>query len=586
MKLTILSLLALAPLAALAFEPDVVIDANAPVAPSTVTLTGSWGDEVAPNLANAFRGSSKVAAMGTTGTHALFKTRLPKAGPYSVFVWHNGGTSYFGYNCPAQVTHADSTPTTVTLNQYSYPGQWLLLGTYWFEGNDDGSNTCKEAEVKISGNGYSKLSADAVRFMRATPDLVLDSDTGGTAVTFTPNATTWPSAADKAGNSGAIRRAVSTAGATVAYTFPVPVRGDYEVSIWLPGNAGTWLGGGSAATSFAVEIQHPTAAGQNPPASTTVTVNLPTVGTNEGRWVQIINPATVSADAPRTGTFRFLATAANVVNKVTIKTVGATGAGAGPWQVPADAVRISKVGDFAAFMDEDDSPFPPVPGVAGTSNWTNNPTSSTALNARAAAEWNRVQFGPKWKSFYFSSSAQGPANLTYSPLIPELGLYDIYLWYPIQDYMAYYNNPSTKLTVQTATNPPLSVTLNQQASTGMWRHAGRVTLRPSDYSNEALRPKLTLATPVNPYAPGSYQYSSWFYSNQGHVLADGVLFLRDTENADSDGDGVMDWYETLMGTNPNGGTNDYNYLALTLGQYPEAASLSVTVTAPAGAVIQ
>ena len=571
--------------AAFAFEPDIIIDASSPVSPSSVTLTGTWANEVSPNLGNAFRGDSKVALNSTSGTTAVFKTRLPHAGPYSVFVWHNGGTSYFGYSYAAQVTHADTALTTATLNESLNPGQWLLLGTFWFEGDDDGSGTCKQAEVKLAGANNMKLSADAVRFMRATPDLVLDSDTAGGAIAFTPSAATWVTASDKAGNSGNIRRAASTAGATAVYTFPVPAGGDYDVSIWLPGTEGSWLGGGSPATSFAVEIQNPAAAGQYPPASTTVAVNLPPLGTNEGRWVRIENPATMNEDAPRTGAFRFKATTTNLVNKVIIKTTGASGAGAGPWQVPADAVRLTKVGQWAAFMDEDDSPFPPVPGVAGTTNWVNN---TTGLTARSWSEWSKVQFGPGWKSFNFTSTTTGPANMTYSPLITELGLYDLYLWYPIQNGYSYSNNPSTKLTIQTALGPVAGV-VNQQGGTGMWRHIGRHILRPSDYANSAFLPKLTISTPVNPFAVGTYQYGSWWSSNQGFVLTDGVMALRDTEGVDTDGDGVMDWLETLAGTNPgsvdsNGnGINDY--LELTPAYYPGSVPLTATVTSPSGAVI-
>ena len=47
-----LALLIALPFTALAFEPDVIIDANNPVAPATVTFTGTWTNEVSPNLAN------------------------------------------------------------------------------------------------------------------------------------------------------------------------------------------------------------------------------------------------------------------------------------------------------------------------------------------------------------------------------------------------------------------------------------------------------------------------------------------------------------------------------------------------------
>ena len=578
--------LALIPLTTLAFQPDVIIDANNPVLPATVTLTGAWANEVAPNLANAFRGDSKVAFFSSASTYAAFKTRLPKSGPYSVFVWHNGGTSNFSYTASVQVTHADVATTAVTLNQYSNAGQWLLIGTFWFDGDDDGLSTCKQAEVRVSGHGNMKLSADAVRFAAAAPDLVLDSDVGGSAVAFTPNATTWSSFTDKAGNFGNVRRAGSTSGGAVSYTFPVLVSGDYDLSLWLPGTGGTWLTGGlNPATSFTVEIQHPTVAGQNPVASTSVIVNLPTVGTHEGQWVRVVNPATASDDAPRTGSFRFKPSAANLVNKVTIKTVGATGAGVGPWQVPADAVRLSKVGDWAAFMDEDDSSFPPVPGVSGTTNWTNN---SAIQMARPWAEWSKGQYGPAWKSFNFTSTTQGPASMTYSPLIPELGLYDIYLWYPAQNGYTTTNSGATKLSIQTALGPVLG-SLNQKVGTGMWRHVGRHILFPSDYSDPALQPKVTVATPANPYAAGTYEYTSWWSPNQGNVLSDGVMFLRDAEGIDSDGDGVMDWFETLVGTNSGNtdsnanGVNDY--LELTPTYFVGFAPMAVTVSQPAGALI-
>ena len=561
-----------------AFEPDIIIDANNPVAPASVTLTGAWVNAVSPNLVNAFRGDSKMVNSSSTATHAVFKTRLPKAGPYSVFVWHNGGTFDFVGEPAGQVavTHADATPYSANMSQTTNAGQWLLVATFWFEGNDDGLNTCKEAEVKVlSIASAGKFSADAVRFMAATADMVVDSDTAGATVAFAPSAANWPSTTDKAGNFGNLRRASSaTATAMATHTFTVPTSGDHDVSIWVPGNTGAWLSGGlTAATTFNVEIQHPTLANQIPPASTTVTVTLPTSGTNEGQWVRLINPATLSAPAPRTGTFRFKPSIANLFNRVIIKTAGATGAGAGPWQVPADAVRLTKVGDWATYMDEDDSPFPPVPGVAGTTNWST--TVQMPKQARIWSQWEKVPFGAAWKSFYYSSNSQGPASMSYSPLIMESGLFDLYLWYPKHE--AYYNNPLTKLTVQTALGT-VTGAVNQLSGMGMWRFSGRYILNPSDFADPNLRPKVTISTPVNPYTPGTYPYYNFSYSSTGLVASDGMMFLRDVENIDTDGEGLFDWQEGILGTSINlsdtDGDSVDDYIETLQGRNPNAGVVS------------
>ena len=498
--------LALIPFTAFAFQPDVVLDD----ADSTkVELVGPWAAET--NLTYGFRGTSKVITSATVNPaeYARFHTLLPVSGPWKVFVWHNGRTG-FGNEVDAVVKAAGGELSASKVAQHVYSGQWMLLGTYWFD-------SAEEAEVKICHNNSGSLSADAVRFSFASPEVVLDSTGDSTGIALY-NATVISSAAwgsvspILSANEMNLRRS-STVNAHVDFSPVLPTPGDYEVSVWLPRRGGDWVTSGKTGVT-SVQVEVVARAG-----STTHTVELPPDnGQSEGAWVQV-----------GTAPFRFDQTLVGQSGgpaKVIIKGPTST-----TQCVPADAVRWTKVGTLGLYQDDEDPVGPP--GVtlgtklAGqTANWLQE-----GISDRLARRFYYYNYQP----FGLRSSKAGNNNqkATYTPLIAEQGLFDVYVWYP------YYtgNSPTTKVSVQariTATTSGLVTrTVNQTIEAGKWTHVGRYILDPNLPGQPA---KSWLS--IEPEGNTGTQFTK----------ADAVLFLRDGEDTDLDGDGLLDRLEDLLGT--------------------------------------
>ena len=256
---------------------------------------------------------------------------------------------------------------------------------------------------------------------------------------------------------------------------------------------------------------------------TTHTVTLPiNNGPFEGAWLRV-----------GTTPFRFDATPAGQTGgpgKVVIKGPATAGV-----CVPADAVRWTKIGPIAVFQDNDDPT-----GI----------TLSTKLAGQTAA-WESVadNFALRYATSYvnyrnmaFGLNAMRANNnnqrATYTPALPEQGLYDVYVWYPHSS-----NNAVTgQLTIHgtydgAGTSVDVVRTLNQLYDAGAWTHAGRYILD------------------ANP--PGG-PAASWLTIEPNNNIsgkttkADGALFLRDGEETDTDGDGLPDWKEIVLHTNSSG----------------------------------
>ena len=507
---TLALVLSLLPFTAFSFQPDVVLDDADTTA---VELVGPWVAET--NLTNAFRGTSKVITGTTVNTaqYARFHTQLPVSGPWKVFVWHNGRTG-FGDEVNIVTKVGGGETPTVTVGEHVYAGQWMLVGTYWFE-------HAEEAEVKIVHNDAGSLSADAIRFSFAAPEVILDS-TGDTTGVKMYNASgvissaTWPSTAIPDGNEINTRR-TTVVGAKIEFIPTLPTPGDYEVSVWLPRRGGGWISSGTGATTITVEVHHRT-------GIATHTVDLPPDnGQNEGAWIKV-----------GTTPFRFDATPSGQTGgpgKVVIKGPAASGT-----CVPADAVRWNKVGTLAIYQDDDDPAGPP--GVVlGTklSNQTPNWLIQYDVGqvARRFLYFDYQPFGAG-----FMRAQNNDQRATYKPPLPEQGLYDVYLWY------SYYNtnSPTTLLTVNgaynsTGTKVNVSRTIDQRYEAGRWAHAGRYILD----ANPA-GPTVNSWLTIEPNNNTATQFTK----------ADGVLFLRDGEEADADGDGLPDWKEIVLHTNSSG----------------------------------
>jgi hypothetical protein len=533
-------------LPASAFEPDVIIDANDH--PSNVELfpAGSWANET--TTTQAFRGASKVRNSAVSTDFARFHATLPSEGAWQVYLWQNSSSSGAG---SVEISHAEGTTLVYHSHSSANSGQWMLLGTFWFD-------TESEAEVKIKGTA-STLSADAIRFSLSTADTVLDTSLPA-GVTFHPSSGAWTSIAGKFGNQQNLHRS-NTNDATVTFAPTLTASGDYDVSVWLPPSAGTdWVpGGGTPSSSVQVEVH-----GRGG-VVTTHTVALPNTGANEGQWVRV-------GSAP----FRFHANGQpGQLNPHPAKVVVRVGS-SGTW-VPVDAVRFSKLGASEVFMDDAD---PTV--TAEPTAW--NPISG--LSSAPFAGYRYLPFGTGYKSVYFASGSSSARSMTYRPSLAELGLYDVYILYPFYASSGGMS-PSAGLTIQR--------TVDQRYGNGGWVHAGRFILNTSSDPTESARPWVRITTPVSPFTEGTYPFYSWLSSNQGNVVADAVLFLKDNENLDTDSDGVMDWFEFLVGSGSGvndwdsdgipDGDGDNDYLSLSVIYHPGGGPPVITVTNPIGAIL-
>jgi hypothetical protein len=302
----------------------------------------------------------------------------------------------------------------------------------------------------------------------------------------------WTSVTDKVGNSQNVRRS-NTSGAAVMYSPTLPTPGFYDISVWLPGTTGTWLpSGGVSASSITVDVYH-----RN--GMTTETVTLPVdAGTSEGRWVQV-----------GTAPYLFNATTSGMLNPPKVAIRVATNNGV---YLPADAVRFSKVGTFGVYMDESDQ--------IGIGLNPNPGTWSVFGSPRTAQNWlyhKNLMFGPIAKRAITSSTQE----MTYAPALPELGLYDTFIWYPFSAT----NSHTTTVTVASEMGQVVR-TVDQEQEAGKWTFAGRYILKPG-----VATLKITSTGNTSDY-----------------TMADGVLFLRDGEELDLDGDTLVDWYEQMIGT--------------------------------------
>ena len=135
---------------------DVIVD-NADA--TGVTITGYW---VASTSTAGYYGSNYLgdnnAGKGTKSV--CFTPTIPSAGTYEVYArWT--ALSNRASNVPIDITDTTGTDT-VTVNQQSDGGTWMLLGTYDFAVGWDGNVTIRTDDT----NGY--VIADAVRFLQTS----------------------------------------------------------------------------------------------------------------------------------------------------------------------------------------------------------------------------------------------------------------------------------------------------------------------------------------------------------------------------------------------------------------------------------
>jgi hypothetical protein len=136
---------------------DVIVD-NA--APSGVQTVGSWYPSAA---SPGFYGTNYLYDhLGQKGTTSVrFTPSLPLAGTYAVYQRWRQSAASLAPNVPVDITSAGGT-ATVTVNQQTGGGDWVLLGTFPFAAGTSGN-----VLVRTTGTAaHQYVIADAVRFIR------------------------------------------------------------------------------------------------------------------------------------------------------------------------------------------------------------------------------------------------------------------------------------------------------------------------------------------------------------------------------------------------------------------------------------
>lgn len=131
---------------------EVILDNTAT---SGVTLTGTW--TTSQSTAGYYGGNYLHDGNTLKGGKSVLFTPSLQAANYAVYArWTSDPNR--ATNVPYDITHAGGT-TTVTKNQQSGGGAWVLLGTYTFNAGTGGN-----VLIRTTGtNGY--VIADAVRFL-------------------------------------------------------------------------------------------------------------------------------------------------------------------------------------------------------------------------------------------------------------------------------------------------------------------------------------------------------------------------------------------------------------------------------------
>ena len=126
-------------------EPDDIVVDNVPMTPGWIV-----------NTSNKDYGSDYLYSEGGSGNTVRWAAAL-EAGDYEVYVWYVKSRKYSD-SVPYTVFH-DGQSETVTVDQRTGGGSWLLVGNYYFDG--DGSEY-----IEVS-DATGKTTADAVRFVKA-----------------------------------------------------------------------------------------------------------------------------------------------------------------------------------------------------------------------------------------------------------------------------------------------------------------------------------------------------------------------------------------------------------------------------------
>lgn len=371
----------------------------------SVTVTGTWGYST---VDGRYGPSTRFDTSSEKGTSSVrYTPTISSPGLYEVFAqWNASGNR--STSVPIDINHLGGS-TTEYVNQRENGGQWRSLGTYGFDSGTDGN-------VLIRTGGTSGIViADAIMFMKVADveeevEIILDN-TAASGVTLTGAWTTvstvpgyWGSNYAHDGDSGKGTK-------SARFTPTITDAGDYEVFV-------LWTGRSYNAPSVPVTVTH---AGGS--ATTLIDQTL-----ENGEWFSL-------------GVHPF---AAGTAGNVLISNTGTTG------RVVADAVRFYKSGpprDTVVTSDTEDTT-----GITLVGSW---PASTSVPGYNGA---NYLQDG---------NTGKGSKTVTFSPNLPQAGVYDVYMMWPPNSNRA----PSVEVRIDHALGTDY-ITINQQAYGGSRNRLG------------------------------------------------------------------------------------------------------------------
>lgn len=344
--------------------PTEMITDNA--ATSGVVTTGTW---TASTNSVGYYGANYVHDGATgKGTRSIrFNAELPCDGTYEVYTrWISGSNR--ANNVPYTITTATGAQVVVK-DQTTQGGQWVQLGTYYF---NEGSN----ASVTVSNTGTAEgkyVVADAVRFVLLDPwERIVDN----TETTRTTATGTWTASTTPTGFYGTNYVHDGAAGkGTKSFRFSpnLPKAGNYEVFA-------RWTAATNRSTSVPIDVisgSGTTGLLANQQIDNNIWVSLGTYGFNAGTGGSVL--------------------------------VSNTGTAAGT-SVVADAVKFVKTFEpISFFRDNADTT-----GVTITGAWT------VSTNSGGYYGINYLNDG---------ATGKGTKSVQLNPDLPRTGAYEVFVRY-------------------------------------------------------------------------------------------------------------------------------------------------------------
>ena len=379
---------------------------------SGFSTSGTWSESGA---SDEYEGSSVFSKI--LNSSATWTPTLPEAGLYDVYVWYTGSTYNRDTDASYTVNYAGGSET-IGIDQNQGSGDWVLLGTFTFNAGISG-NVILLRDAETGGT-----SADAVRFVSQGPDTTPPALAEVTPVP-TPTNDSTPSYTFSSSEAGTITYGGSCGSAATTatagnntVTFATLADGTYSDCTIIVTDAATNVSSSLAVTEFVVdETAPPVNLAPVVDAGLEQTITLPEGASLEGtvtddglpvpytvEWTQVSGPGT--------------ATFANAGEEDT--TVSFSQAGTYVLLLTADDTELQNSADVEITVN----PAGSSSGIIIDNQDSGFSTSGTWSESGASDEYE----GSSVFSKILNSSA------TWTPTLPEAGLYDVYVWYTGSTY--------------------------------------------------------------------------------------------------------------------------------------------------------